>query len=85
MSQNEEQPIIGYDQIAKAVTRAIKCSVSVRTAKRYAAQGRTNRLPVFVYPNGRAYLIPAHLALWAQAWLARKPSGARPPGKAKAA
>jgi hypothetical protein len=78
---NPDRPIIGYADIAKAVTRAIGASVSTRTAKRYAEQGRTNRLPVLVYPNGRAYLLPADLAVWARAWLAHRPSGAREPGK----
>lgn len=74
-------PIMGYEAIAKATGKALKQSVSVRTAKRWAEQGRALRLPVFVYPNGRAYVLPAHLAVFAAAWLAQCPSGARLPGK----
>ncbi len=74
-------PFVGYAAIAIAAGKAINASVSLRTAKRYAQQGRTNRLPVQVYPNGRAYLLPDDLALWARAWRAPRPSGARAPGK----
>lgn len=77
-----DAPIVGYKAIARAVSAAIQASCSVRTAKRYARQGRDHRLPVMIYPNRRAYLLPADLAVWARAWTAPRPSGARMPGGA---
>jgi hypothetical protein len=79
------KPIVTYEKIAIAVGKAINRSVSERTAKRYAQQGRENRLPVQVYPDGRAYLLPADLEVWARAWLAPRASGGRPSGRRKAA
>jgi hypothetical protein len=76
-------PIIGYEAIAAAASARLKRSVCVRTAKRWAkaARGWRPRLPVLVYPNGRAYLLPAHLEVFAVAWEAHRPSGAREPGR----
>ena len=76
-----DAPIVGYAAIARAVTRALGFSCGKRTVQRYARQGRTLRLPVLVYPNGRAYLLPDDLAVWARAWLSPRPSGAREPGR----
>ncbi len=75
-----QPPIVGYEAIAKAATKATQQSISVRTAKRYARQGYEPRLPVFRYPNGRVDMTPEALALWAAAWLARRPTGAVLPG-----
>ena len=79
----DEQPIAGWEAIATAAGRAIQQSVSVNTAKRYAAPGRDNRLPVYKYQNERVYLSPEDLALWARAWLRRRPLGAKVPGAVK--
>lgn len=65
--------IRGYENIARATGRAINTSVSVRTAKRWAKEGRDNRLPVYPLPNGRAALLEEDLAVWARAWLAVRP------------
>lgn len=80
-----DKAIVGHANIAAAVGKAIDRSVSVRTAKRYARQGRDNRLPVQVYPDGRVYLLPADLDVWVRAWKAPRPSGGRPSGRANAA
>lgn len=72
--------IVGYEAIARAVTAALGTSCSERTVRRYARQGRQHRLPVMIYPNRRAYLLRADLEVWARAWLAPRPSGAREPG-----
>lgn len=84
-------PIVGYEAIAAAVAAALKRSVDVRTAKRWAHQnpakrpkGLRNRLPVCKYDDGRVYLLPADLAVWAAAWLTQLPSGAQLPGRGMA-
>jgi hypothetical protein len=84
-----EPPIIGYEAIAAATGRAIGRSVVPKTAKNWAHQNPAkrpkhlrNRLPVCKYPDGRVYLLPADLAVWAAAWLAPLPSGAQLPGRA---
>jgi hypothetical protein len=73
-----EIPLVGWWAIATAVTRAVGASVSVRTAQRYAEQGRRNRLPVDRYDNGVVYLMPSGLRLWVNA--RSMPLGGRPPG-----
>jgi hypothetical protein len=84
-----EEPIVGYEAIAAATRAAIRRSVDVRTAKRWAHQDPArrpkacrNRLPVCKYPDGRVYLLPGDLAVWAAAWRRPVPSGALLPGKA---
>lgn len=78
---NPDAPIMGYEAIAKATGKRLNQSVSVVTAKRWAKPGeRRLRLPVFIYPNNRAYMLPTHLEVFAIAWLAGKPSGAKLPG-----
>jgi hypothetical protein len=79
--------IVGYEAIAHAAGVAIRQSVSVSTAKRYARHGhpRRPRLPVQIYPNGRAYVVREDLEFWARAWLAPRPSGACLPGVRRAA
>jgi hypothetical protein len=62
--------IEGYAAIAAATGAAIKQSVSVRTAKRWAAEGRDLRLPVYIRPNRTTYMMRADLAAFAAAWLA---------------
>lgn len=75
------QPILGYAAIAKATAARLGQSVSVPTAKRWAKPGKRRlRLPVFVYPNRRAYMLPAHLEVFAVGWLAAQPSGGQLPG-----
>lgn len=75
------KPIEGWPSIADAAGEAIEQILSVRTVQRYAAPGRDNRLPVYKWPNERVYLLPEDLALWARAWLRRRPLGAKMPGK----
>jgi hypothetical protein len=75
-------PLVGWPAIAKAATQALGCSVSVRTAQRYARPGRPNRLPVYKYDNGRVYLKRSALKLWRQAWT--MPLGGREPGRKEA-
>jgi hypothetical protein len=72
------KPICGWPQIAKALGRALGCSVSRRTAIRYAQPGRRHRLPVFRYDNGRVYLLPGALRLWVNT--RSMPLGGRLPG-----
>jgi hypothetical protein len=72
------KPICGWPQIAKAVSRALGCSVSKRTAQRYARPARPHRLPVFRYDNGRVYLMPGALRLWVNT--RAMPLGGRLPG-----
>ena len=61
-----EDPIAGWVAIAAAVGKATRSSVCERTARRYARQGRINRLPVFKFlDNGNVYLLPSHLVQWA--------------------
>ena len=80
---HEAKAYMGWGQIAKAVTKALKQSVVTRTARRYAEPGRENRLPVYRYPNGRVYLMPQDLALWAAVWMRQLPVGAQTPGKGR--
>lgn len=72
--QTGQGPIMGYTAIAAAVGRAIGSSVCVKSAKRYARRP-VNRLPVHKFGNGRVYLRPEDLALWAAAWRAALPVG----------
>jgi len=78
-------PIIGYEAIAKAASKATNTSISVRTAKRYASQewamqtGRM-RLPVMRWGNGTVDILPEELEAWARAFCVRRPVGARLPG-----
>ena len=70
--------ICGWRKIAKAVSNAVGCSVSIRTAQRYASHGRRNRLPVYRYDNGCVYLMSNTLKLWKRA--RAMPLGGRLPG-----
>ena len=80
--EKTETPIIGWDEIAKAVTKETGSSCSVRTAQRYAKAGRHNRLPVWCYDNGRVYLLPAGLDVWNRS--RSMPLGAHPVGGRRA-
>jgi hypothetical protein len=75
------KPIEGWPSIAEAAGLSVDQIFSVRTVQRYAAPGRDNRLPVYKWQNERVYLLPEDLALWAAAWLRRRPLGAKMPGK----
>lgn len=72
--------IRGWTAIAKAVGKAVQQSVTPKTARRYAKPGRESRLPVYKYGNGRVYLLPEDLELWARAWLVARPPGGTPAG-----
>ncbi len=81
--QNESEgdaKVDGWDEIAKATSKALGRSVQVSTARRWAAPDRQPRLPVFQYGNGRVYMNLAHLALFKTAWTSQVPVGGRPPG-----
>ncbi len=73
--------IRGWDAIAAAIARAMKTSCCERTARRYAAQGRSNRLRVMKFANGRVYLRPVDLEVFKLAEEGQ-PTGARSPGRA---
>lgn len=78
--------IEGYSAIARAVAERLGRSYSAVTAKRHAQgpKGLRPRLPVFVWPNGRAYAPVEMLELWVAVWQkARLPTGARLPRGAK--
>ena len=79
----EEPSIKGWDAIAAAAGKAIRSSVSVSTAKRYASPGRDNRLPVYQYQTTHVHLAVEDLALWAKAFLRRRPLHAKPAGTPK--
>jgi hypothetical protein len=79
--ETTQPPICGWTDIAAEASKAIQQSVTVRTAQRYAEPGKDNRLPVWIWPNGRVYLMPEELELWKRAWLRRRPTGGRMPGK----
>lgn len=79
----KSKPIVGYEAIRQAVGKRLQQSVSLSTAKRWAEAGRSLRLPVFIYGNGRAYMLVEHLEVFATAWLMLRPSGARLPGVMK--
>lgn len=70
--------IVGWKHIAAATGRAINQSVSVRTARRWAQQGRALRLPVYKYPNGLTYMLVSHLRLFALSWSEGLPLGGKP-------
>ena len=71
----------GYEQIAAVTGRALSRSVSVRTAKRWAAgpNGARPRLPVYISTDGAAYITRADLDAFVAVWMGR-PGGRLPRG-----
>ncbi len=81
-------PICGYGEIARAVSKGLNMSCSVLAAKRLAAVGRENRLPVWKWTVlNRVFMLPIHFQAWAVLALvpsgASVPSGANAPGRRK--
>ena len=77
----------GYVEIAAVTGRALSRSVSVRTAKRWAAgpNGARPRLPVYIHTDGRAYMTAPDLAAFAAVWTGTAPPGGRLPRGARVA
>lgn len=71
----------GYEEIAAVTGRALSRSVSVRTAKRWAAgpNGDRPRLPVYISNDGAAYIARADLDAFVAVWMGR-PGGKLPKG-----
>lgn len=73
--------IVGWEEIAKALGRALKRSVTSRTAKRYAMKGRDNRLLVKKYPSSRSvWCLPAWIESFRLVEEEGVPLGAVSPG-----
>ncbi len=76
--------IVGWEMIAKAVTKALDRSVSVPTARRYAAPGHDNRLPVVRFEGCKdVFLRPLALKLWVELQKREVPIGMRPSGRSR--
>ena len=82
----EHAAATGYEEIAALTGRALQRSVSVRTAKRWAAgpNGGRPRLPVFIHIDGQAYIRTDDLAAFCAVWMASAPPGGRLPKGARA-
>lgn len=79
---NDEAPIIGYEAIARAVSRLLNISFCVRTAVRRSQFGVANRLPVYRFAgSNHVFMLSSHLIAWAR--LSIIPSGAYIPRPAK--
>jgi len=78
-----DERIMGYEAIAEAIGKVLKQPVSPRTARRWArTPGRLRpRLPVYILPNGRAYVTQQAVTVFAAAYLAAMPAGAKEPGE----